>query len=80
MHLGTDEKAEFQYKTKPAHITKQFKLAEKSEALVGVVVGEEEIASKTVRIKPLGKGEHSNGEVVSRAEMVQSIKDMLKNL
>ena len=72
--------AEFQYKTKPTHISKQFKLAEKSGAPMGVMVGEEEIATGTVRIKQLGLGEQSNGDQIERKKMVESIIDLLKNM
>ena len=72
--------AEFQYKTKPTHMAKQFKLAEKCHAPVGVVVGEEEIAGNTVRIKQLGLGEQSKGDPVERGKMVESIAALLTNL
>jgi histidyl-tRNA synthetase len=55
-------------------------LAEKSEALIGVMVGENEMASNTVAIKPLGKGEHSKGDVVSREKMVEWIRELLTKL
>jgi histidyl-tRNA synthetase len=72
--------AEFQYKTKPTHISKQFKLAEKSQAPIGIMVGEEEIAMNSVRIKQLGLGEQSNGDQVERNKMVESIVELLKKL
>jgi histidyl-tRNA synthetase len=54
-------------------------LAEKSGAPVGVIVGEEEITTGTVRIKQLGLGEHSNGEQIERTKMAESIIELLKN-
>jgi histidyl-tRNA synthetase len=55
-------------------------LAEKSQALIGVMVGEEELTSNTVRIKQLGLGEQSKGVQVERAKMVESVIDLLKKL
>jgi histidyl-tRNA synthetase len=69
-----------QYKTKPAHILKQFTLAERSAVPVGVIVGEEEISSNSVRIKQLGLGTKSDGEKVERANMVESVRALLKEL
>lgn len=79
--LGSEanEKAEFQYKTKPAHISKQFKLAEKSDEPVAIVLGEEELASGTVRIKQLGLGDQNKGDLIEREKMVEVV-DLLRKL
>jgi histidyl-tRNA synthetase len=69
-----------QYKTKPAHISKQFTLAERGAVPIGVIVGEEEIASNSVRIKQLGLGTKSDGEKVDRGSMVESVRALLKEL
>ena len=69
-----------QYKTKPAHILKQFTLAERGAVPIGVIVGEEEIASNSVRIKQLGLGTKSDGEKVERGNMVESVRALLKEL
>jgi histidyl-tRNA synthetase len=69
-----------QYKTKPAHISKQFTLAERGAVPIGVIVGEDEIASNTVRIKQLGLGTKSDGDKVERGALVESIKTLLKEL
>ena len=76
----TDGKAEFQYKAKPTHISKQFKLAEKSGAPVGIMLGEEELASGTVRIKQLGLGEQNKGNEIKRSKMVETVVDLLRIL
>jgi histidyl-tRNA synthetase len=56
-------------------------LAEKSEAPIGVIVGEEEIASNNVRIKQLGtKVVGTEGELVDRSKMVQEVIDLLRGL
>src|SRR5271156_3669776 len=75
-----NEKAEFQYKAKPAHISKQFKLAEKSGAPVGIMLGEEELASGTVRIKQLGLGEQNKGDLIEREKTVEAVVDLLGKL
>ena len=75
-----NDKAEFQYRTKPAHISKQFKLAEKSGAPVGIMLGEEELASGTVRIKQLGLGEQNKGDLIERERMVEVVVDLLRKL
>lgn len=75
-----NRKAEFQYKAKPTHISKQFKLAEKSGAPVGIMLGEEELASGTVRIKQLGLGEQNKGDQIERGKMVEAVVDLLKTL
>ncbi len=46
---------------------------------MGVMVGEEEIAMGTVRIKQLGLGEQSKGDQIERKKMVESIIELLKN-
>jgi len=53
-------------------------LAEKSQAPIGIMVGEEEIAMNTVRIKQLGLGEQSKGDQVERSKMIESIVELLK--
>jgi len=55
-------------------------LAEKSGAPIGVMVGEEEITQKMVRIKQLGLGEQSKGDQVERSKMVDSIVELLKEV
>jgi histidyl-tRNA synthetase len=69
-----------QYKTKPAHISKQFTLAERGAVPIGVIVGEEEIAANCVRIKQLGLGMKSDGEKVERGKLVESVRALLKAL
>jgi histidyl-tRNA synthetase len=69
-----------QYKTKPAHISKQFALAERGAVPIGVIVGEEEIAENSVRIKQLGLGTKNDGEKVERGNMVESVRALLKEL
>jgi histidyl-tRNA synthetase len=61
-------------------LSKQFKLAEKSEADVGIFVGEEELGNGNVTIKQLGLGDTDDGEIVKRANMVEYIKNLLQNL
>ena len=72
--------AEFPYKVKPAHFSKQFKLAEKSEADVGVIIGEEELVNGYVTVKQLGLGDTDIGEKVQRSNMIPSVKYLLENL
>jgi len=72
--------AEFPYKVKPAHLSKQFKLAEKSEADVGIFVGEEELVNGNVKVKQLGLGDTADGEMVKRSDMIAYIKHLLQNL
>ena len=47
---------------------------------VGVMVGEEEIASNIVRIKRLGLGTKNEGDQVPRGEMIERVKDVLSEL
>jgi len=61
-------------------LSKQFKLAEKSEAEVGIFVGEEELANGNVKIKQLGLGDTADGEMVKRSDMIEYIKHLLQNL
>lgn len=42
------------------------------------MVGEEEVATKTVRIKQLGLGEQNEGHLVERSKMVDAIHDLLR--
>jgi len=78
--VEANEKAEFQYKAKPAHFSKQFKLAERSGAPIGIMLGEEELASGTVRIKQLGLGEQNKGDQIDREKMVVTVVDLLRKL
>jgi histidyl-tRNA synthetase len=55
-------------------------LAEKIAVPIGVMVGDEEIASKTVRVKILGSMEKSDGDIVKRDEMVDWIKGLLQKV
>jgi hypothetical protein len=55
-------------------------LAEKGAVPIGVMVGEEEIASDTVRIKLLGAMEKSDGDKIERQEMVDWIRKLLQNV
>ena len=80
MRSKANEKAEFQYRSKPAHVSKQFKLAEKSDEPVGIVLGEEELASGTVRIKQLGLGDQNKGDLIERENMVEVVVDLLRKL
>jgi histidyl-tRNA synthetase len=54
-------------------------LAEKSEAPIGLIVGEQELQSNTVRIKQLGLGVENKGDLVERPNMVSSVLEMLKS-
>jgi histidyl-tRNA synthetase len=44
------------------------------------MVGEEEIASKTVKIKQLGLGEQNEGDLVERSKMIDAVHGLLKKL
>jgi histidyl-tRNA synthetase len=44
------------------------------------MVGEEEIANKTVRVKPLRSGEQSTGDEVERSKMIGFVKGLLQDL
>jgi hypothetical protein len=44
------------------------------------MVGEEEIVTKTVRVKQLGLGEQSTGDQVERSKMIEFVKDFLCQL
>ena len=44
------------------------------------MVGEEEIDTKTVRVKQLGLGEQSKGDQIERSKMVEFVKDLLQQL
>ncbi|ORY80382.1 mitochondrial and cytoplasmic histidine-tRNA ligase Hrs1 [Protomyces lactucae-debilis] len=69
-------KAEFVYKRKP-QLRQQFEYADKSGIPVGVILGEEELAEGTVKVKLLGTGESNEGETVKRTEMASAIRKML---
>ena len=64
---------------KPTHLNKQFKLAERSEIPIGVMIGESELANDTVQIKLLNVKEKVEGEekaqlhTVPRSKMVEFI-------
>ncbi|KAG4302223.1 hypothetical protein PCK1_001495 [Pneumocystis canis] len=63
--------AQFFYKIKPKP-RQQFKAAEKDHVPIAVIFGQNEIANGQVRIKILGLGEQSKGELVSRKEMANT--------
>jgi histidyl-tRNA synthetase len=69
---------------KPTHLSKQFKLAERSEIPIGVMIGESELATDTVQIKLLNVKEKTDGEVkaelhtVDRSKMVEFILALMK--
>jgi hypothetical protein len=42
------------------------------------MLGEEELASGSVRIKQLGLGEQNKGDLIEREKMVEAIVDLLR--
>ena len=71
---------------KPTHINKQFKLAERSDIPIGVMVGEAELATNTVQVKLLnikekagdGETEKATLHKVERSKMVEFIYNLIK--
>jgi histidyl-tRNA synthetase len=75
--------AEFQYKVKHQHLNKQFKLAERAEVPIGVMVGEDEVKEGCVQVKLLNvkeRGEGEKGELhkVPRKVMVEFIYALIR--
>jgi Anticodon binding domain len=48
-------------------------------APIGVMIGEDELTSNSIRIKLLGTMEKSDGDMVQRSEMVDWIKKLLQS-
>lgn len=68
---------EYLYKAK-ANIRKQFDAADKSGAVVGVILGKEEYPEGKLRIKLLGKGNESDeGELININDLINVVKTKL---
>lgn len=72
-------KSEFLYKKKP-NLRVQFDAAEKSGVPIGIILGEQELQDGTVKLKQLGTGESSDGEIVKREDMVAKIEQLLAQI
>ncbi|CAA17892.2 mitochondrial and cytoplasmic histidine-tRNA ligase Hrs1 [Schizosaccharomyces pombe] len=71
-------KAEFLYKVKPKP-RQQFDAADKFDVPFAVILGQDEFAKGSVRIKQMGLKENSDeGQLVPREEMVSVLKKLLK--
>lgn len=76
-------KAEFSAKVK-LKLPQQFKAAEASFAHLAVILGQDELAAGKVRLKVLGTGKNETdqkdqGLLVSKEELVQEVKKLLKD-
>eukprot|EP00833_Pecoramyces_ruminatium_P006258 jgi/Orpsp1_1/1180290/evm.model.c7180000072805.1 len=69
-------KAEFMYKANPK-LDKQFQVCEKEKIPFAIIIGNEEVERKVVKIKDQTKKENSNGIVVPRSQYIQYIKKLL---
>jgi histidyl-tRNA synthetase len=71
--------AEFVYKRKP-QLRQQFDYADKAGIPVGVILGDQEVADGTVKVKLLNTGESNDGETVPQSEMANAIKALLQQI
>lgn len=72
--------SEYLYKAK-ANIRKQFEAAEKSGALVGVILGKEEFQQGKLRVKVLGQEvENNDGELVDLDQVVSKVEEKLAEI
>lgn len=70
---------EYLYKAK-ANPRKQFDAAEKAGCPLAVILGKEEYPEGQLRIKRLGTGENSDGDLVSKENVVEEVQKRLESL